>query len=109
MKVLRELPACQPWLCRANLGRMTTIQQNNFTPQPPPARDPITLTVCVTTHPSTTSRQHYCTEPLPHIWRGAFIFAARFEVDNWQPLLTRLGKKAAWHRRREAHAKAVQT
>jgi hypothetical protein len=34
------------------------VQQNNFTPQPPPARAPITLTVRVTPHLSATSRQH---------------------------------------------------
>src|ERR1019366_3712781 len=42
-----------------DLQPLTTIQQNNFTPQPPHAGGPITLTVCVTPHPSTTSRQHY--------------------------------------------------
>src|ERR1039457_4894562 len=42
-----------------DLQPLTTIQQNNFTPQPPHSRDPITLTACVTTHPSTTSRQHH--------------------------------------------------
>src|ERR1035437_126763 len=42
-----------------DLQALTTIQQNNLTPQPPPARGPITLTVCVTPHLSTTSRQHY--------------------------------------------------
>src|ERR1035441_8617002 len=37
------------------------------------------------------------TEPLPYIWRGAFIFAARFEVGNWQPLLTRgRGQTGGW-------------
>jgi hypothetical protein len=42
-----------------DLQALTTIQQNNFTPQSPPARGPITLMVCVTPHLSTTSRQHY--------------------------------------------------
>src|ERR1035437_4532741 len=49
----------QPKKCPADLQALTTIQQDNFTPQPPPARGPITLTLCVTPHPSTTSRQHY--------------------------------------------------
>jgi len=40
------------------LQALTTIQQNNFTPKPPLARGPITLTVCVTPCPSSTSRQH---------------------------------------------------
>jgi hypothetical protein len=30
-----------------------------------------------------------------YIWRGAFIFAARFEVGHWQPLLTEKGGVAA--------------
>src|ERR1039457_177730 len=42
-----------------DLQALTTIQQNNFASQPPPARVPITLTICVTPHPSTTSRQHF--------------------------------------------------
>ena len=48
-----------------DLQALTTIQQNNFTPQLPPARGPITLTVCVTPHPSTTSRQHYSRRTVP--------------------------------------------
>jgi hypothetical protein len=51
---LRSSPKISPIDWQA----LTTIQQNNFIPEPPPARDPITLTVCVTPHPSTTSRQH---------------------------------------------------
>jgi hypothetical protein len=52
------------------LQPLTTIQQNNFTPQLPQSRDPITLTVCVTTHPSTTSRQH-------HFHRAAPLYMKR--------------------------------
>ena len=48
-----------------DLQELTAIQQNNFTPQPPPSRGPITLTVCVTPHPSTTSRQHYFQRTAP--------------------------------------------
>src|SRR5208283_3408122 len=65
--------ACQPGSCASNnlkkslvdLQALTTIQQNNLTPQPPHSRDPITLTVCVTTHPSTTSRQHHFHQSAP--------------------------------------------
>src|ERR1017187_7659657 len=53
-----------------DLQPLTTIQQNNFTPQPPHPRDPITLTACVTTHPSTTSRQH-------HFHRSAPLYMER--------------------------------
>src|ERR1039457_3598258 len=48
-----------------DLQPLTTIQQNNLTPQPPLSRDPITLTVCATTHPSTTSRQHHFHQSAP--------------------------------------------
>ena len=38
---------------------LATTQVNNLSPQPPHSRNPITLTVCVTSRPSTTSRQHH--------------------------------------------------
>jgi hypothetical protein len=56
------------------LQPLTAIQQNNFTPQPAPSRAPITLTVCVTICPSTTSRQHYFHRTAPLYMRGAIIF-----------------------------------
>jgi hypothetical protein len=49
----------------ADLQALTATQQNNFTPQPPLACGPITLTVCVTQHISTTSRQHYFHQTAP--------------------------------------------
>ena len=46
-------------------------------PQLATSCDPITLTVCVTrTHQALPANTIF-TEPLPYIWRGAFIFAAR--------------------------------
>jgi hypothetical protein len=59
-------PALELWAEKAphreksvvDLQALTAIQQNNFTPQPAPFRAPITLTVCVTICPSTTSCQH---------------------------------------------------
>jgi hypothetical protein len=57
-----------------DLQPLTAIQQNNFTPQPAPCRAPITLTVCVTICPSTTSRQHYFHRTAPLYMRGAIIF-----------------------------------
>jgi hypothetical protein len=56
----QRVPANQPTQrSPIDLQPLTAIQQNNFTPQPLLACGPITLTVCVTPHPSTTSRQHY--------------------------------------------------
>ena len=59
-----------------DLQALTTIQQNNITSQRAPARVPITLTVCVTPHPSTTSRQHYFHGTAP-LYMERRIFAAR--------------------------------
>jgi hypothetical protein len=53
-----------------DLQALTTIQQNNFTPQLPRSRDPITLTVCVTAHPSTTSRQDHFHRTVPLYMEG---------------------------------------
>src|ERR1039458_2344700 len=57
----------------ADLQALTTIQQNSFTPQPPHSRDPLTLTVCVTAHPSTTSRQHYFHRTVPLYMEGRIL------------------------------------
>jgi hypothetical protein len=62
----------------ADLEALTTIQQNNFTLQSPYCRHPITLTIFVTSHPSTSSRQHHFPRAAPLLWRGEFIFAGRF-------------------------------
>src|ERR1035441_6193354 len=61
---------------------LTTIQQNNFTPQPPPASDPITLTVCVTPRPSTTSRQHYLHRTVPLYMERRIYFLSLFEIGR---------------------------
>ena len=60
-----------------DLQPLTTIQQNNLTPQPPHSHDPITLTVCVTTHPSTTSRQHHFHQSAPLYMEGRIFIARR--------------------------------
>ena len=67
-----------------DLQPLTTIQQNNSIPQPPHSRAPITLTVCVTTHPSTTSRQHcfHRTAPLYMERRIFFRSPVRKEVNR---------------------------
>ena len=59
-----------------DLQPLTSIQQNNFTSQPAPSRTPITLTVCATICPSTTSRQHYFHRTAPLYMRGAIIFCS---------------------------------
>ena len=91
-----SLPSINSSICPLNLKGspvdlqpLTTIQQNDFTSQPPPARDPITLTVCVTTRPSTTSRQHYFHRTAPLYMERRIFFATRFEAGNRQLLLTR--------------------
>jgi hypothetical protein len=64
----------------ADLQALTAIQQNNFTPQAPHSRGPLTLTVCVTTHPSTTSRQHYFHRTAPvYMERSIYFRAGRWE------------------------------
>src|ERR1039457_2810629 len=65
-----------------DLQPLTTIQQNNSTPQPPHSRDPITLTVCVTTHPSTTSRQHHFHRTALLYMERRIFFAAWFEAHK---------------------------
>jgi hypothetical protein len=62
-----------------DLQALTAIQQNNFTPQPAPSRTPITLTVCATICPSTTSRQHYSHRAAPLYMRGAIIILSILE------------------------------
>src|ERR1039458_6034534 len=64
-----------------DLQALTTIQQNNFTPQPPHSRDPLTLTVCVTTHPSITSRQHYFHPTAPLYMERRICF--RRPLQSW--------------------------
>src|ERR1039458_4059673 len=66
----------------ADLQALTTIQQNNFTPQPPPARDSLTLTVCVTPHPSTTSRQHCFHRTAPLYMERRIYF--RSPLRGWE-------------------------
>jgi hypothetical protein len=66
----------------ADFQPLTTIQQNNLTPQPPLSRDPITLTVCVTPRPSTTSRQHYFHRTAPLNMKGRIYF--RSPRRSWQ-------------------------
>ncbi len=58
-----------------DLQPLTAIQQNSFTPKPPPARNPITLTVCVTPHASTASRQHYFHRTVPLYMERRIYFA----------------------------------
>jgi hypothetical protein len=58
-----------------DLQAFTTIQQNNFSPQLPLACGPITLTVCVTPHPSTTSRQHYFHRTAPLYMKRRIYFS----------------------------------
>jgi hypothetical protein len=64
-----------------DLQPLTTIQQNNFTPQPPHSRDPLTLTICVTTYPSTTSRQHYF-HRTPPLYMERRIYFSRGRADS---------------------------
>ena len=64
-----------------DLQPLTSIQQSIFTPQPAPSRAPITLTVCVTICPSTTSRQHYSHRTDPLYMRGTIIF--RSLLRSW--------------------------
>src|ERR1035437_9452485 len=61
-----------------DLQPLTTIQQNNFTPQPPLACGPITLTLCVTPHPSSTSRQHYFHRTAPLYMERRIYFRSPF-------------------------------
>jgi hypothetical protein len=87
------------------LQALTAIQQNNLASQPPPARVPITLTVCVTPHPSTTSRQHFFHRTAPLYMKRRIFSAARFRVGDWQlvPVWTRQGL-GDWRRLRGAGA-----
>ena len=64
-----------------DLQALTTIQQNNFASQPPPARVPITLTVYVTSHPSTTSRQHFFHRTAPLYMKRRIFF--RSALQSW--------------------------
>jgi hypothetical protein len=64
----------QPKKRPADLQALTTIQQNNFTPKTPPVRNPLTLTLCVTPHPSTTSRQHYFHRTAPLYMKRRIYF-----------------------------------
>ena len=62
-----------------DLQPLTAIQQNNFTPQLATSPAPITLTVCVTICPSTTSRQHYFHRTAPLYMRGTIILLRRMK------------------------------
>jgi hypothetical protein len=64
-----------------DLQALTTIQQNNLTSQRAPARVSITLTVCVTPHPSTTSRQHYFHRTAPLYMKRRIFF--RNALQSW--------------------------
>jgi hypothetical protein len=66
-----------------DLQPLRKIQQNNLTPQPPHSRGPITLTVCVTMHPSTTSRQHHLHQNAP-LYMERRIFIARRQAGYLQ-------------------------
>src|ERR1017187_9708401 len=65
-----------------DLHPLTAIQQNNFTPQPALSRATITLTVCVTHCPSTTSRQHYFHRTAPLYMERRIYF--RSPLRGWQ-------------------------
>ena len=60
-----------------DLQPLTAIQQKNFTPNPAHSRAPITLTVCVTICPSTTSRQRNSHRTTPLYMRGVINFLIR--------------------------------
>ena len=78
----------------ADLQTLTTIRQNNFTHQPPLARGPITLTVCVTTHASTTSRQHYLHRTVPLYMERRIYFRRKASIRRFIQCGPRSGANA---------------
>src|SRR5664279_3336447 len=82
-----------------DLQPLTTIQQNNLTPQPHHSPDPLTLTVCVTTPPSTTSRQHYFHRTAPlymerRIYFRRSVFGGATSIQVGLPKAMRPSPKA---------------